>query len=194
FAAAPAQAATPVPGACVDGVLPGGALSRICVPASGWNGDLVVFGHGYIAFNQPLDFQHLVTPDGASVPDLIQSLGFAFATTSYRRNGLAILEGADDIRELVNLFRTTRGIPGHTYMAGVSEGGIITTLLVEQSPALFSGGLAGCGPIGDFRQQLNYYGDVRVLFDYFFPGVLPGSPISIPADVIANWDAIYLPR
>ena len=41
----------PQPGVCNDGVLPGGALSRICVPASGWNGDLVVWGHGYTAYN-----------------------------------------------------------------------------------------------------------------------------------------------
>ncbi|HEU4326184.1 MAG TPA: DUF6351 family protein [Roseiflexaceae bacterium] len=192
--ASAAPLAAPTPGPCVDGRLPSGALSRICIPSSGWNGDLVIFAHGYIAFNQPLDFQHLVTPDGTSVPDLIQGLGFAFATTSYRRNGLAILEGADDVRELAHSFRATHGVPRHTYLTGVSEGGIITALLAEQSPELFDGGLSGCGPIGNFRQQLNYYGDMRVLFDYFFPGVLPGSVTSIPAETIANWDAVYLPR
>jgi hypothetical protein len=31
-------------------------------------------------------------------------LGYAFATTTYRQNGLAILEGVDDIRELVAAF------------------------------------------------------------------------------------------
>lgn len=194
FGAAPARAAGPTPGPCVDGRLPSGALSRICIPASGWNGDLVIFAHGYIAFNQPLDFQHLITPDGTSVPTLVQSLGFAFATTSYRRNGLAILEGADDVRELARSFRAAYGTPRYTYLTGVSEGGIITALLAEQSPDLFSGGMAGCGPIGDFRQQLNYYGDTRVLFDYFFPGVLPGGATSIPAETIANWDSVYLPR
>ena len=66
-------------------------------------------------------------------------------------------------------------------MTGVSEGGLITALAIEQRPDVFDGGLSTCGPIGDFSQQINYFGDFRVLFDYFFPGVMPGSPISIPS-------------
>jgi hypothetical protein len=89
-----------IPG-CTTGVLPSGALSLICMPALEWNGQLVVYAHGYVAPDQPLDFYQLTTPDGAPIPALVQSLGYAFATTSYRQNGLAILEGVDDIRELV---------------------------------------------------------------------------------------------
>ena len=184
----------PLPGECQDGVLPSGALSRICIPATGWNGDLVVWAHGYTAYNEPLDFQNLVLPDGTYLPDIVQKLGFAFATTSYRTNGLAILEGTDDIRELVSVFPGVAGrTPRHTFMTGASEGGIVTTLLVEQSPELFSGGLACCGPIGDMNKQLNYIGDFRVLFDYFFPGIIPGSPISIPQEVIDDWESVYMP-
>jgi hypothetical protein len=184
----------PTPGECQDGVLPSGALSRICIPATGWNGDLVVWAHGYTAYNEPVDFQNLFLPDGTYLPDLVQKLGFAFATTSYRTNGLAILEGTDDIRELVSVFPDVASrAPRHTYMTGASEGGIVTTLLVEQSPELFSGGLACCGPIGDFKKQLNYLGDFQVLFDYFFPGIIPGSPISIPQEVIDDWESVYMP-
>jgi pimeloyl-ACP methyl ester carboxylesterase len=191
---APAGAqALPSPGPCHQFSLPSGALGLICVPESGWNGDLVVYGHGYTAFNEPIGFQNLELPDGTPVPFLVQALGFAFATTSYRQNGLTILEGADDVRELVRAFRGAVLTPRHTYMVGVSEGGLITTLLVEQSPDLFSGGLAACGPIGDFRRQINYMGDFRVLFDYYFPGVLPPSPIAIPASLIAAWDDQYVP-
>jgi hypothetical protein len=32
----------PVPGQCQRGTLPSGALWLICVPAAGWNGDLMV--------------------------------------------------------------------------------------------------------------------------------------------------------
>jgi pimeloyl-ACP methyl ester carboxylesterase len=197
FCAIAGRAQTPpvIVGPCQDGVLPGGALSRICVPSSGWNGDLVVWAHGYTAFNEPLDFQNLVLPDGSSLTDLVQSLGFAFATTSYRQNGLAILEGVDDIRELVAAFPSVAGqSPRRTFATGASEGGIVTTLLIERSPELFTGALSACGPIGSFRGQLNYIGDFRVVFDYFFPGVIPGSSINIPDEVIDNWDAIYVPK
>lgn len=180
---------------CSRGVSSAGALWMICIPADGWDGNLLVWAHGYTAFNEPLDFQHLSLPDGTSIPALVQQMGMAFATTSYRQNGLAILEGADDVRDLVALFPSVAGrAPNHVFMTGASEGGIVTTLLVEQSPELFSGGLALCAPIGDFRRQINYIGDFRVLFDYFFPGVLPGSPTSIPEELIAGWDQVYAPR
>jgi hypothetical protein len=35
-----------LPGPCTKDALPGGAQSLICVPNSGWNGQLVVFAHG----------------------------------------------------------------------------------------------------------------------------------------------------
>ncbi|MDQ4141209.1 MAG: hypothetical protein M3142_11880, partial [Bacteroidota bacterium] len=69
----------------------------------------------------------------------------------------------------------------------------ITTLAMERYPQLFSGGLSLCGPCGNFRKQINYYGDFRVLFDYFFPGVLPGDAIHIPDKLIRHWDAVYVP-
>ena len=120
-------------------------------------------------------------------------LGFAFATSSYRQNGLAVLEGADDLRALTRDIYAKVRRPRHTYITGVSEGGLVATKLVEQSPDMFDGGLATCGPIGDFRGQVDYLGDFRVLFDYYFPGVLPGSPIVIPPALIAGWSSTYLP-
>ena len=192
---APAAAqAAPTPGPCIDGTLPHRALSRICMPASGWNGALVVWAHGYVDVTQPLGFYHLELPDGTSLPGLVQRLGFAFATTSYRQNGLAILEGLDDIRELVAAAQQAAPRPPvRTYLVGASEGGIITALAVERSPRLFSGGLAACGPIGDFKRQIDYVGDFRVLFDYFFPRVLPGEAVAIPSEVLRHWDAKYVP-
>jgi hypothetical protein len=193
--ASPLYAQLAVPGQCHDGVLPKGALSRICVPASGWNGDLIVWAHGYTAFNEPIAFQNLTLQDGTSLPDLVQALGFAFATTSYRQNGLAILEGVDDIRELVAAFPAQAGAPAkRVFMTGASEGGIVSALAVERSPQLFSGALCLCGPVGSFRSQVDYVGDFRVLFDYYFPNVLPGSPINIPPNVITDWDAVFVPQ
>ena len=185
-----------LPSQVAQGKLDSGALYLICVPATGWNGDLVVYAHGYTSPTEPLGFQNLILPDGTYLPDVILGQQYAFATTSYRQNGLSILEGANDIRKLTALFpQVNNGQRAtHTYLTGVSEGGLITTLLIEQSPKQFSGGLAACGPIGSFRRQIDYFGDFRVLFDYFFPGVLPGSPINVPPDVMAQWDTDYVPK
>jgi pimeloyl-ACP methyl ester carboxylesterase len=183
---AAAGAQTAIPGPCLDGELPSGAKSRICVPVVGWNGQLVVFAHGYVAVQEDLGFQDL-TVGGVPLALFVQGQGYAYATTTYRQNGLAILEGADDIRELVNAFTAKHGVPQRTFITGASEGGLVAALLLEQSPDMFSAGLAACGPVGSFRGQVNYVGDFRVLFDYFFPNVIPGTVVDVPPDVAANW-------
>src|SRR5262249_48385014 len=144
--------------------------------------------------NKPLGFYELTLPDGTYLPNLVQGLGYAFATTSYRENGLAVLPALDDLRQLIAAFPATAGkTPIHTFLTGVSEGGLITAIFAEQSPSLISGALAACGPIGNFQLQVDYFGDFRVLFDRFFPGVLPPSPIAIPPSLITNWSSTYEP-
>ena len=191
--ARPAQA-TSASSNCADGTQPGGAVYRICMPSGPWKGDLVIYAHGYVAYNRPVTIpeDQLKLPNGTSLPELVNSLGFAFATTSYRANGLAVKDGVEDLIELVSIFTSTHNMTGHVYLTGVSEGGLITTLAVEQRPDVFDGGLAACGPIGDFRRQVDYFGDFRVLFDYFFPGLMPGDPISVPQTLINNWDTYYV--
>lgn len=193
---APATAqALPAINTCQQGIQPSGALWQICVPEQDWNGDLVIFAPGYTPISAPLDLPSLTLPDGTSLPEILFQRGFAFATTSYRANGLVVLEGMADIQELVALFPIIVGqAPARTYLVGVSQGGLITTLLIEQSPELFNGGMALCAPIGDFKRQIEYWGDFRVLFDYFFPDVLPESPIAIPPAVIDSWESMYVPQ
>ena len=171
-----------------------GAVYRICMPEPGrWNGSLIIWAHGYVAFNRPIAIpeDQLTLPDGTSIAATINSLGYAFATTSYSVNGLAVRQGLADVIDLVDVFRSSKGPVQHTYLVGASEGGLITTLGVEQRPDLFAGGLATCGPIGDFNKQIDYVGDFRVVFDYLFPGLIPGTPTEIPPDLVANWPAYY---
>ena len=86
---------------CQDGVLPQRrGRSLICVPPGGWNGQLVVFAPGYTPPQLPLDFYYLARARRHFLPMLVQRLGYAFATTTFRKNGLAVLEGVDDIRSL----------------------------------------------------------------------------------------------
>src|SRR5262249_39894677 len=155
---------------------------RICMPEPGcWNGDLVVFAHGYVAPGGPPAIpEGQLTIGGASLPALANALGFGFAVTSYATNGLAVRDGGEDVRDLVSGFAAQEGAPARSYLIGASEGGIVTALAVERFPETFSGGLAACGPVGSFRGQLGHWGDFRVVFDYFFPGVIPGSPVQVP--------------
>jgi pimeloyl-ACP methyl ester carboxylesterase len=175
-----------VPPGCVESAqrLPHGARWFYCLQASA-DADLIIFAHGYVAFNQPLGFYNL-TFGGADLPTIARSFGYAFATTSYRQNGLAVREGVEDIGELIAAFKKIRA-PRRIYLLGASEGGLVATLVAEQAPPQISGALAVCGPIGDFKRQTEYFGDFRVLFDYFYPHVLPTSPISIPNSLILDW-------
>src|SRR5262249_28330639 len=156
-------------------------------PASCFNGTVLLFAHGYVAAGSPSGtwLSQLQLPDGTSLPALVNSLGFGFAASSFSKDGLAILQGIQDTKALINVLH---GIPiafSKVLITGASEGGLITAKSVEGDPA-YAGGVAVCGPIGSFRQQINYLGDARVLFDYFFPGVLgarwTAQNITIPAE------------
>lgn len=194
------------PACDISGVQPNGALYCITLPHDNPNGGLVIFAHGYVAATEPLAIpwsQMMFVNDAGNtiyMPDVINDLGFVFATTSYRENGLAVQQGVADILELVLVVtQLNQGVPpSFVLLVGASEGGLVTTLAVERYPEVFAGGLAACGPIGSFTGQVNYWGDFRVLFDYFMDlprhDILPGSAVVIPEELMNNWDSIYMPR
>jgi pimeloyl-ACP methyl ester carboxylesterase len=167
------------------------SIYQVCSPeASCLNGGLVVFAHGYVADTEPLQIPDYVLPDGMSLPEIVNQLGFVYATSSFPENGLVIQKGIDDLVALTTHIMGTTGLPGPVYLAGASEGGAITALAMERHPEVFSGGLALCGPVGNFQKQINHFGDFRVVFDYFFPGVLPHTAIDPdPTGAVReNWD------
>jgi pimeloyl-ACP methyl ester carboxylesterase len=165
-------------------LLPSGALYDIQLPDQ-WD-DLVIYNHGYVNPQQPIS-----VPDeeveGQSVAEIVNQLGFAYAATSYRANGLVGPEAVEDVVELVETFISLHGEPDRIYLVGVSEGALVTTLAVEQHGGKFSGGIAACGPVGDFERQINYLGDFHVLFNHFFPDLIPGDPTGIPEATISQW-------
>ena len=186
---------------CVDGKHSNDAADfRICMPPEGrWNNDLVVYAHGYVSPFEPVGIpESQLVLGGVSLPKLITDLGFAFATTGYSGNGLVIPEAVEDVVDLVDVFTngsdvTPPRMPRRVYLVGPSEGGAVTAFAIEKHGDVFDGGIAACGPIGSFRAQVGYFGDFRVLFDVFFPGVLPGSPVDIPLELVANWETVYVP-
>lgn len=190
FLAAPAQAQS----ICdPDGVQASGSKYRICMPpAEQYNNNLVIWAHGFQDAGTPVSIPEDQLCVGTfCIPALANALGFGFATNSYSKTGLAILQGKDDILDLVNLYSAQKGAPQKVYLVGASEGGLITALSLEQRPDVFSAGLAACGPIGSFPYQLFYFGDARATFQYFFPGVIPGDPFN-PTDVLTQfWTEYY---
>ncbi|MEX2049444.1 MAG: hypothetical protein WEB90_07685 [Gemmatimonadota bacterium] len=133
----------PLPGARAFFGRYDGGIYRIEIPAN-WNGDLVVFAHGFRGTggesgtvlrvgNHPIR-EHLVTE------------GFAWAASSYRCNGYVPGQGLEDTMALVDLFTALnagRG-PGRTYLTGTSMGGHVTLLGMHEYPTSFAGGLAMC--------------------------------------------------
>jgi pimeloyl-ACP methyl ester carboxylesterase len=176
---------------CHDGTIAAtGALYRVCFP-SGWNGELVVYAHGYVAADAPLAIP-ADQIEGQSVVQVVNGLGYGYATTSYRANGLVADEAVEDVSQLVDeVRRRFTPDPSRSFVVGVSDGGLVAALAAERRPDRFNGALALCGPVGDFTGQIDYFGDFRVLFDYFFPGVIPGGPVDIPDTVRTQWSSVF---
>lgn len=198
FAKPPAAESPWLPLPYCTQTLQDGSLYVICMPQNNpagpvpWNNELVIFAHGYVAPTIPapwipLDQLALVDPP---LPVLVNQMGYAFAMTSYPVNGLAIQPGVASVNQLVDYFKSTRSGTKHVFLVGASEGGLVTTLAVEKSPARYSGGLALCGPVGSFRGQVDYFGDFRVVFDYYFKGIMPGTAINPGPISQAGWAAL----
>jgi len=152
------------------------ATFRIDVPAK-WNGSLVVYCHGYS--DQPIFL------DSNDVEPFLAPLideGYAVVQSGYSVGGWAIEEGIEDTKALKEYFAVHYGSPKQTYVIGESMGAFIAVFLVENSPRDYDGVLAVCGPLlapSSFMARQAF--DFRVVFDYFFPRLLP-SPINVPQD------------
>ena len=176
-----------------DGLQASGSIYRICMPpADRYNGSLIIWAHGFQDSGTPVQIpEDQLNLGGVPIPSIINALGYGFATNSYSKTGLAVRQGMDDILDLVDIYASEKGTPQKVYLTGASEGGIITALLTEQHADVFSAGLAACGPVGSFPYQINYFGDGRLTFDYFFPGVIPGGSFNPSQVLVDNWSNYY---
>lgn len=186
---------------------PSDQLIVICIP-SNWNGRLVIYAHGFVPPQAPLALptDELTLTDGTFVPNLFLSLGFAFATSSFHKNGLAIEQGAEDLNRLLQYFRSV--VPPRSlqrvFITGASEGGLIALLLLERFPGKYDAGLALCAPVGGSADFIKYAYDFRVVFDYFFPTVFtfppdqpgeqPFGAVDVPQNAFLFWETVYIPR
>ena len=163
----------------ITGPIGPGAIYSLHRPAN-WNGDLVLFAHGAVPPTIPLRLPPV------PVRDSLLARGYAFAYSSRSETGLAIKDGVQRTRQLRGLFVSAFGHPAHTYMIGNSLGGEIALMLAETNPELLDGALLISAPVGGSLMEFNYVFNVRVLYEYFFPGAIPGDALHVPRDL--NFD------
>ncbi len=170
--------------ASIIGKRPDGSLYALYRPAR-WNGDLVLYAHGFIAPGTPITLPE--TSDNlAQLRDALLAEGFAIAYSSFSQTGLAIQDGIQHTRQLGPLFARRLGKPERTFLLGHSMGGLIGLALAERDPDAYDGALLISGILGGSRAQIDYVANVRLLFDYFYPGVLPGDLLHFPPGTNLN--------
>lgn len=153
-----------------------------------WNGDVVFYAHGFRDVAEPVN---LPTADGVEeFRDALGALGYAFAYSSFDQNGYALKNGMQRIHQLRGLFNARFGSPRRSFLAGHSLGGGVVLALAERYGNQYAGALPMCGLVGGTGPQVDYVANVRVLFDLFYPGVLPGNAVSVPEDIDLNNDVI----
>jgi pimeloyl-ACP methyl ester carboxylesterase len=146
-----------------------GALWAIDKPAH-WNRSLVLYLHGYTQPSEPV-----ALPNNGPIRDSLLARGYAVAASSFSSNGFAVAEGMRESDALRGRFQERVGNPEHTYLFGQSLGGLIGLLLTQRSPEHYDGSFLVCGIVGTSIEEIQYIGDIRVLFDTVYPGVLPGD-------------------
>lgn len=169
-----------------------GSLYAVYVPGA-WNGDVVYFVHGIIAPDQPVVLpESPLQWDGFTiVRDALGAQGYAVAYSSFSENGLAIKDAAQRTHQLRGLVASTvGGQPERSFLVGYSLGAAAALQLVERHPGQYDGALLACGMVGGTPLELQYVGDVRALFDHFYPGVLPGDVIDVPDDYRPSLDEL----
>ena len=163
-------AATAASGAVhVEGSLGPGALYALDKPEH-WNGDLVLYLHGYSSPNAAV-----ALPDNGAIRDRLLAAGFAVAASSYSENGYAVPEAMRQSHQLRGLFVSQVAKPKRVFLFGVSLGGIVGMLLTEKYPQQYDGAFLASGVVGGTRAELEYVADTKVLFDQLYPTVHLGG-------------------
>lgn len=126
-----------------------GAGYRIEVPAN-WNGDVVYYAHGFRG-NPPQ-----LTIDMPPLREYLIARGYAWAASSYSKNGYEPGVAARDMLALRDVVTRELGDPGRSYIWGQSMGGHVVSLSLEQYPDAYDGALSECGVVSG-HEILDYF-------------------------------------
>lgn len=172
----------------VDGDIRG--ASFILVRPDAWNGDLVVLLRGGVPAGDPVSPPEPLFP----LAEALASHGFGVAMSSYRSNGFSVADGLIDSRVAEAQFTSRFGRPLATFLWGFSMGTHILQQYLERQPDHYAGGLSVCGSLGGATLAWTTFVHKRAIFDYFFPGVLPGNALATPTLPLSQFLADYVPR
>ncbi len=160
----------------VEGDIGPGARYSLDRPAD-WNGDLVLYLHGYTNPAAPV-----ALPGNEAIRNRLLQEGFAVAASSYSENGYAVPQAMRQTHQLRGLFISRVGAPKRTFLFGSSLGGLAGLLLTERFPQTYAGSLLVSGVVGGTRVEAEYISDTKVLFDCLYPTVPLGglvTPVAI---------------
>ncbi len=165
--------------ATLTGTTDGGAFYRIEVPAV-WNGDLVIWNHGFsLSPVGPVSFSGL-----GPLAALQLAEGYAVAASSYQQNGWAVFKTKNDLQNMLGVFKDNFGAPNRVFVTGASLGGIVTAAAIEEANL---GNVVGAYPIcGALAGSRNWDAatDLRLVYDTVcstVPGAaLPGGAEGLP--------------
>ena len=149
----------------------------IVVPDN-WNGDLVIWNHGFsLSKAGPVD-------DVGPLSDVHLLLGYAVAASSYRLNGWALFKTNADLRQLVGVFTSEFGRPEQIIIYGASLGGAVTAAALEKGRlGNVVGALTFCGAMAGSRNW-DAALDLRLVYDLVcqdMPGAaIPGGAKGLP--------------
>ncbi|MHB1025136.1 MAG: hypothetical protein ACYC24_05430 [Desulfobacteria bacterium] len=158
-----------IAGSEITGSTDGGAFYKIVVPDQ-WNGDLVIWNHGFsLAPPAPVT-------DLGPLADLQLYEGYAVAASSYQQAGWALFKTKNDLQNLVGVFKGKFGTPNKVFLTGGSLGGLVTVAAIEEAHI---GNVAGafpfCGAVAGSRNW-DAALDLRLVYDAVCSGV-PGAAI-----------------
>jgi pimeloyl-ACP methyl ester carboxylesterase len=111
-----------------------------------WNGDLVVYAHGFRGAIPALT----VTDLPVRQPAIRQ--GFAWAASTFRANGFNPQDGVRDTLLLVDEFQKRIGTPKRIFIYGSSIGGFVVVDPLKRHSDVYSGGVSECGILGGAGQ------------------------------------------